>query len=585
MVWLGLPAAAQTSWVQVQALPTLTEALDRARSFAARLPDVNGFVLQSGWYTIALGPYNRPDADAVLAQLQAQGEIPADSFVSEGGLYTNRFWPVGAPPPAAETATNTNADTGTGADTATNTASDGAETDNTTLAAAPQPAPEPIIDETPAEARASEARLTADERMALQIALQWAGVYNSGIDGAFGPGTRSAMAAWQTQKGYDATGVLTTGQRAELLSNYNRVLTEAGMKTVQDTGAGIEIQIPAARVAFGAYNPPFADYPATDGSKAHVVLISQPGDANRMAGLYEIMQTLALVPPNGPRGKSSDGFEIDGQDASIHSYTWVTLKDGTIKGFTLVWPADEEGAFKRIRDAMKSSFRSLDGVLDPGLVPPGEEQSVDMVSGLAVRKPQLTRSGFFISADGMVLTTTDAVKDCARVTVDDEHDAAVTFTDPTLGIAVLTPAEKLAPLAVAEFQTAVPRLQSEVAVGGYSFGGVLSAPSVTFGKLADVRGLSGEDSLRRLEVATEEGDSGGPVFDSSGAVLGMLAPSRPADGRVLPAGVGFSVDSAAIVGALDQAGVEVTTTDTTGFMPAPQLARRAADTTALVSCW
>ena len=53
-------------WVQIEAQPNLTDATDRARVYAADLPDVNGFRMGSGWYAIALGPYARSDADQVL---------------------------------------------------------------------------------------------------------------------------------------------------------------------------------------------------------------------------------------------------------------------------------------------------------------------------------------------------------------------------------------------------------------------------------------------------------------------------------------------------------------------------------------
>ena len=58
----------------------------------------------------------------------------------------------------------------------------------------------------------------------LQIALEWFGFYNSGIDGAFGPGTRAAMAAWQADQALEQTGILTTRQREDLLGAYAREL-------------------------------------------------------------------------------------------------------------------------------------------------------------------------------------------------------------------------------------------------------------------------------------------------------------------------------------------------------------------------
>jgi len=140
-------------------------------------------------------------------------------------------------------------------------------------------------------------------------------------------------------------------------------------------------------------------------------------------------------------------------------------------------------------------------------------------------------------------------------------------------------------LGVADFQTAVPRLQSEVAVAGYPYGGVLAAPSLTFGRLADLRGLNGEEEVKRLALAAQPGDAGGPVFDNGGAVLGMMLPRRQTDGQVLPADVSFSLDTDRILASLDAAGIAARTTDTLAFMAPETLTLRATDQTVLVSCW
>ena len=109
-------------------------------------------------------------------------------------------------------------------------------------------------------------------------------------------------------------------------------------------------------------------------------------------------------------------------------------------------------------------------------------------------------------------------------------------------------------MSVAAFQMAVPRLQSDVAVAGYSYGGVLGAPTLTFGRLADVKGLNGESEQKRLALKALDGDAGGPVVDINGAVLGMLLPA-PTEGRKLPEGVSFAANSDAVANVLTAASV------------------------------
>ena len=147
ILWLGLsgPTAAQDQqqvWVQIEARPTLPQALARARAYDNAVRNVTGYRLRTGWYAIALGPYSAPFAEAELARLRAERAIPPDSFIADGGEFVERFWP-----------------------------------DQPLVTILPETVtPPPVLaDETPAQARAGERALSEDDRIELQRALQWAG--------------------------------------------------------------------------------------------------------------------------------------------------------------------------------------------------------------------------------------------------------------------------------------------------------------------------------------------------------------------------------------------------------------------------
>ena len=577
-IFMALPAAAQQSaWVQIEAQRTLTGAQNAARGYsAAGVPDIAGFALPGGWYGIVLGPYAAVDADAQLNQLRRAGVIPNDSYIVDGRRFRTQFWPVGvtAPSNPLEVETPTNTPT---------------EVDTPVIAVEPEPIPEPdpiqAPDETYREAQVSEQALNRDQKRLLQTALQWAGFYDSAIDGAYGRGTRRSMVAWQETNNHEPTGVLTTGQRAELLDAYNSILDGMGLQLVRDDASGIEMQIPTGVVKFAEYEPPFARFDPSGDVAAQVLLISQPGDRTRMFGLYEILQTLAIIPPTGERSRRDRGFEIEGFDENVHSYTSVVLENNEIKGFTLVWPAGDDERRRRVLAEMQASFATIDGVLDPAIARPDEDQAIDLVAGLAVRKPIRDRSGFYINGSGEVLTTIEAIGECTSITLGMEHDATVVLQDENLGIAVLRPSTRLAPPAVAEFQTGVPRLQAEVAVAGFPYGGVLTTPALTFGTLADIRGLNGEDDVKRLSIYAQPGDAGGPVYDNGGAVLGMLLPKEQTNGQSLPPEVSFSVDADEIISSVSGAGIDIMTTDSVTYMTPEALTLMAADMAVLVSCW
>ncbi|MEL6609582.1 MAG: trypsin-like peptidase domain-containing protein [Pseudomonadota bacterium] len=575
VIWLAgaLPLWAQeTVWIQIEAQPSLRAAEDRVRVYAAQLPDVAGFQVSQRWYAVALGPYTRPDAQQQLNRLRGFGQIPRDSFLTESATFRRQFWPIGANDLAAAPLI------------LPDPATPGAQ-DETAQAETPS-APAPIApDETLREARASEARLTRDEKRALQTALQWAGFYNAAIDGAYGRGTRRAMTDWQAANGYEETGVLTTLQRAALLQDYNSILDGLGLRQVAEAQAGISIQLPMDVVAFEGYEPPFAHYKPTGDLPVQVALISQDGSRDRFAGLYSVLQTLDLVPTEGDRSLRRDSFVIEGIDATRATRIEMSYASGAMKGFMLVWPAGDEKRRARVLDEMRASLQLLPGTLDPAIAPPDETQEPDLLSGLEIRKPENTTSGFYIDGAGTVLTSASALDSCGRVSIAPDVDADIQLVDAALDLAVLRPRNSLSPLDFARFQALVPRLKDEVAVAGFSYGGELGAPTLTLGAVEDLRGLDGDDRVKRLKLRAQPGDSGGPVLDRSGAVLGLLQTPPASDAQVLPADVRFAADVDTIRAALTQQGIAITEVDTLGVLDPVELSDLARDITVLVQCW
>jgi len=553
-----------TVWLQVEALPDLATATDRAQAYSSLFPETAGFRLRSGWYGIALGPYPADEASLRLGALKREGQIPADSFIAYAKDFGDQFWPVGGTPAAV------------------------AEPATPDVVATLEPVPEPAEapDETKAEARDSEAILLPEDRKELQTALQWFGFYQGGIDGAFGPGTRNSMAAWQEAEGLEPTGILTTRQRRTLLDGWRGEISAFGFTEVVETESGITATLPLGLVEFDHYEPPFVHYRAKADGAPRILLISQPGDQAALYGLYDVLQTLESVPLDGARDRGERSFRIRGTSATTDTTVFAELKGARIKGWMLISTPGNESRDGRILQVLEQSFKpDGDNVLDPGMVAMDAGTKAGLLSGLEVRKPKLSRTGFFISPEGAVLTTVEAVTGCGRVTIDHATDASVTLSDAGSGLALLTPKSALSPRAVASFATAPARIGSEVTVPGYSYEDRLPAPTLTFGTLEDTKGLNGEAGLNRLALQSLPGDAGGAVLDGSGAVLGMLLPAAAQGGKQLPAGVVFALPGAEITRILTPTGaMPLPATDTSALSPAA-LADTATGMTALVSCW
>ena len=548
--WAWATAAQEQVWVQVEARPTRAAAEAAAARYAARLDAVNGFAMRSGWYAIALGPFGEETARLELSRLRGAGAIPGDSFVSDGRRYAARFFP-------SEVATD-----------AGGTANDS----------------EPAGVGTPlAEARRFARSLSADERAEIQKALEWEGVYSGAIDAAFGAGTRAAIRAWQQENGHAATGVLTRAQREELITSYREALAELGVEQVRDAAAGVAVAMPTAQVAFDRRDPPFVIYSARDAGPAQVRLISRPGDAGALAGLYEVMQTLDIVPPEGPRRRRERSFTIEGRNEAIVSTTYAELADGEIKGYTLVWPTGDERRRGRVLEDLRSSFTRLPGAL-PAPSEPSATTGAELLAGLDVPRPEMVRSGFFVGATSAILTTAELASGCDRLALADETELELVAADGEHGLALLRAREDLGPIASTRFRLSNLPPFTEVAAAGFPHAGRLPAPVLRFGEIAaDQEAASGIEPTR-LAMDVPASAAGGPVLDSSGAVIGLVLPPL-AGPRDLPDGTSLAVSTGAIADFLARNGIHTELAGAGTELSPEDLASRAADISVAVTCW
>ena len=566
----ALPLAAQNVWVQIEAHPSAEAAEAAARGFAVQLEDVQVFRTPGGWFAIALGPQGEDEALARAARLRALGSVPPDSFVTDGRLYVEQIWAASGAAPAESDAAR---------------ATEVAPAPSTTAPSQPARARfDDLPEESPAEAQRLERTFSAEDRRDIQTALAWTGDYTLAIDGAFGPGTRRAVTAWQERMGMAGTGFLTTRQKAMLLGGYADDLAKLGMRALRHDAAGIEMQAPLGLVAEARIEPPFVHFDARGDSGVRMLLISQEGSAVTLHGLFDIMQTLEIVPMAGFREKQANSFVLTGQNARFSSYTYAEHAGGLIKGFTLAWPRSDDRLMEKAVAMMRDSFAPFGPNVLDAAIGDGARQSLDLLSGLDIRRPERAGSGFFIDARGTVLTSSSLVAGCTRLTLDTDVEAELAFADEELGIAVLRPRQALAPVRVAAFSPDAPRLREEIAVSGYSYAGLLGAPTLTFGTLADIRGLQGEERLKRLSVPSLPGDVGGPVLDPRGAVLGLLLP-RPSGAQVLPEDVHFALQASTIRERLAAAGLDLAVENGGARLAVEDLTTRAGDMTVLVSCW
>ena len=208
-------------------------------------------------------------------------------------------------------------------------------------------------------------------------------------------------------------------------------------------------------------------------------------------------------------------------------------------------------------------------------------------------EPVSSGSGFLASRDGEVVTNHHVVDGCAKVTVDragTSHDATVRAVDADDDLALIK-----APPGTGEAATfsESPRasLGEAVTVAGYPLHGLLSRElNVTSGNISALAGPG--DDAKRLQITApvQQGNSGGPLLDGAGNVIGVVVSKLDAVRAAkltgdIPQNVNFAIKGALVRGFLDIHGVAYRRRASNAKHAPERLAELARGFTVAVHCW
>jgi hypothetical protein len=159
-------------------------------------------------------------------------------------------------------------------------------------------------------------------------------------------------------------------------------------------------------------------------------------------------------------------------------------------------------------------------------------------------------TGYFVTAAGHMITNAHVVEGCSRdVTLSGpswlpQNSRARTINvDPANDLAVLHLVDGRATSYV-KLRPSMPRLGEPVVALGYPLQGVLAAElNVTTGTVSSLSGL--QDDRRRLQITApiQPGNSGGPVIDETGAVVGTVVSSLVGPAEIAPQNVNFAINN------------------------------------------
>ena len=454
-------------------------------------------------------------------------------------------------------------------------------------------------------------------RMGVQNALIWSGDYQGRLDGDFGDLTRAAIRSFQRRIGAPVTGYLTEREIDALERTRLDAVRVAGFEVVDDHETGIRIGLPLAMFRRSAARDIMVVFDPIDGQpQASLALVSTTGGYDEMMAFHRVLAAPDMVGDDPYSVVKSDWFVVTGTSGGVRLYAYAATEAGTVKGFLLTWPERADARYRHLAAAMLNSFETI-----PGRVLRPESVRDDGGVGDLARRPERggerrrteppadgrrggrraernrrpdgdrdvagTGTGFVIDTEGGILTNAHVVDGCGAVSVGDGIAAEVEAVDDELDLALVRTGVEWP--AVAPFAAGPARLNSDVTVVGYPLHGLLGGINVTRGAVSALTGLGGRASEFQISAAVQPGNSGGPVLNAAGAVVGVVRSKlnavevAGATGDI-PQNINFAIRGEAAKLFLIANGVIYATAEGMDRMAPADLAEAAQDFTVLVNC-
>jgi S1-C subfamily serine protease len=205
-------------------------------------------------------------------------------------------------------------------------------------------------------------------------------------------------------------------------------------------------------------------------------------------------------------------------------------------------------------------------------------------------KKTSTGSGFYVSAQGHVLTNEHVAGKCRQIRIPNIGMADRIAVDKRIDLALLKAAGERHHAASFRGGRGV-RTGEDIIVPGYPLQSVLASEmNVTKGIVSALAGPGNDRRIIQITAPVQPGNSGGPVLDMAGNVVGVVVAKlnsikiAKATGS-LPANVNLAISEGAARAFLDAYDVPYETARSGKKMEPADIAARAKRYTVLVECW
>ena len=395
--------------------------------------------------------------------------------------------------------------------------------------------------------------LSLSEKRIVQMALAMEGDYNGLVDGAWGRRSQTALEAYVTRNFSDIPRYFHV---AVLVSGFAREFLEDGWAEFYEQQFGVTFLFPQDLMREKERGSRFIRYEGTQGLLA--VSIERHGGAE----LAELHQS-GLRRFGPPRGEV---YQLR------KSHRWVTSFKDRDGDYWYVRTEPVKGALTTVSILADPGNRNVLNAISTSILPgqasllrPEEDGVLLSVIDMAARamgedNTPPTResaggygSGVMISDQGHILTNYHVVEGCRNLSANGAS-VMIDKVSEEDDLALLSPAGEFSLLVgrpTASFAYEAAELNQDITVAGFPLGGVLGGLNITRGSVSSRRGPGGNPGLFQITAAIQPGNSGGPILDSSGRLVGLVVSKMNdkvfADASgVLPQDISFGISRDAV---------------------------------------
>ncbi len=270
----------------------------------------------------------------------------------------------------------------------------------------------------------------------------------------------------------------------------------------------------------------------------------------------------------------------------VEAYKWSSLAAGrSLSNATKI----RDILQGRMTATQIAEAQRLAGAWKPNVAAAAEPRVAPNPAAVA-SEVESTGSGFFLTAAGHLVTNAHVVEDCRRVSL--TGGLALTVLDIDLGsdLALLKAVASSARTPLMLRLGRGVRLADSVVVAGYPLTGLLSSGlNVTTGTVSALAGPGDDRRLIQITAPVQPGNSGGPLLDQSGNVVGVVVSKLDAVAVAsvtgdIPQNVNFAISLGTLQAFLDANGVDYQTRASSTAKSNADVAELARAATVQIEC-